>query len=44
MLWANENGILNGDGSGHLIPKGNATRAHVAQMIGNFFVNMEKQP
>ncbi|MDO4314500.1 MAG: S-layer homology domain-containing protein [Oscillospiraceae bacterium] len=42
MLWVNENGILNGDGNGHLIPKGNATRAHVAQMIKNFIKNLEK--
>lgn len=42
MLWANENSILNGDGSGHLIPKGNATRAQVAQMIKNFIQNLEK--
>ena len=42
MLWANENNILNGDGSGHLIPKGKATRAHVAQMIRNFIKNLEE--
>lgn len=40
MRWANENGVLNGDGSGHLIPRGNATRAHVAQMIQNFLENI----
>lgn len=42
MLWANENNILNGDGSGHLIPKGRATRAQVAQMIRNFIKNLEE--
>ena len=40
MQWANENGVLNGDGSGHLIPRSNATRAHVAQMIQNFLENI----
>ena len=43
MLWANKNNILNGDGSGHLIPKGNATRAQVAQMIKNCIKNLEER-
>lgn len=43
MLWANENNILSGDGNGHLNPKGNATRAHVAQMIKNFIQKLEKR-
>ena len=36
MRWANENGIVNGFGNGLLGPKGNATRAQVAQMLMNF--------
>lgn len=33
MLWANENGIINGKGNGMLDPKGKATRAETAQML-----------
>jgi hypothetical protein len=36
MLWANENGIINGMSSTVLNPKGLATRAQVAQMMMNF--------
>jgi hypothetical protein len=36
LLWANEQGILNGMGNGILNPKGLATRAQVAQMMMNF--------
>jgi hypothetical protein len=36
LLWANEQGILNGKGNGVLDPKGQATRAEVAQMMMNF--------
>jgi hypothetical protein len=36
MLWAHENGIINGDGSGNLLPRGLATRAQTAQMKMNF--------
>jgi uncharacterized repeat protein (TIGR02543 family) len=36
LLWANEQGIINGKGDGILDPKGLATRAEVAQMIMNF--------
>lgn len=36
MLWATENGILNGYADGSLNPLGAATRAHVAQMVKNF--------
>ena len=39
MRWAVENGILNGDGSGELGPKEQATRAQVAQMLKNFIEN-----
>ena len=42
VRWANGNGILNGDGSGHLMPKGNASRAQVAQMIRNFVDHQER--
>lgn len=36
LLWANEHGVMNGDGKGHLNPKGTATRAQVAQMLKNY--------
>lgn len=39
MSWANANGIINGkakEGVNYLDPKGNASRAEVAQMIMNF--------
>ena len=36
LLWASENGVINGKGSGILDPKGPATRAQVAQMLKNF--------
>lgn len=39
--WANEKGIINGKGGGILDPKGNATRAQVAQMLMNF-INTSK--
>ncbi len=31
VTWASANGIVGGDGNGHLNSKGTATRAHVAQ-------------
>ena len=40
LLWANENGVMNGNGNGILNPKGTATRAHVAQMLMNFLMNV----
>lgn len=36
MKWANANKIINGKGASMLDPKGNATRAEVAQMIMSF--------
>lgn len=36
MIWAVENGIINGTNSGNLDPKGNATRAQFACMIARF--------
>lgn len=36
LCWATENGIINGYGEGELAPKGEATRAQVAQMLKNF--------
>ena len=41
LRWAVENGILNGYGDGRLGPKGQATRAQVAQMLKNFVENQE---
>ncbi len=36
LLWANENGIMVGNGNGILNPKGGASRTHVAQMLMNY--------
>ena len=36
LRWAVENGIINGYGDGRLSPKGQATRAEVAQMLKNY--------
>lgn len=36
LRWATENGILNGKGGGILDPRGQATRAQVAQMLMNY--------
>ena len=36
MLWATENGIVNGKGNGILDSKGKATRAETAQMLMNY--------
>lgn len=36
LTWANENGIINGKGNNILDPKGDATRAQVAQMLKNY--------
>jgi len=36
LAWANANGILGGKGNSVLDPKGDATRAEVAQMLMNF--------
>ena len=42
LRWAVENGILNGYGDGRLGPKGQATRAQVAQMLKNFIESQEE--
>lgn len=39
LCWATENGIINGYGEGELAPKGEATRAQVAQMLMNYLNN-----
>ncbi len=36
LCWATENGIINGKGDGILDPRGQATRAQVAQMLMNY--------
>lgn len=36
LCWATENGIINGKGGGILDPRGQATRAQVAQMLMNY--------
>jgi hypothetical protein len=42
LLWANENGIVKGLGNGILNPKGQASRAQVAQMIYNYLTGLAK--
>ena len=42
LRWAVENGILTGYGGGRLGPKGQASRAQVAQMPKNFIENQEE--
>jgi predicted nucleic acid-binding Zn ribbon protein len=42
MLWANENGIVNGCGDGTVAPQSFATRAQVAQMIMNYIASLAK--
>ena len=39
LCWAVENGVLNGNGNGKLVPGGTATRAEAAQMLKNFMEN-----
>ena len=39
LEWASANGIVNGKGGNVLDPKGNATRAQVAQMLKNFITS-----
>jgi hypothetical protein len=39
LLWANENGILNGKSGNRLDPTGVASRAQVAQILMNFIKN-----
>lgn len=36
LRWAKEQGIVNGDGNGQLMPQGLTTRAQAAQMLMNF--------
>ena len=36
MIWANENGIVNGTADGRLNPQGNASRSEFACMIARF--------
>ena len=40
MAWANENGIINGNGRGQLDPLGKASRAQVAQMLKNLLESL----
>ena len=40
LCWAVENGVLNGNDSGQLVPGGTATRAEAAQMLKNFMENI----
>ena len=41
LLWAVQNGILNGYGDGHVGPKANAERAQVAAMMARFIQNAQ---
>ena len=40
LCWAVENGVLNGNDSGQLVPGGTATRAEAAQMLKDFMENI----
>ncbi len=40
LCWAHESGIVSGKGNGVLDPRGNATRAEVAQMVMKFVNNL----
>lgn len=40
MAWATQNGVINGKGGNMLDPKGQATRAQVAQMLLNYMSNI----
>ena len=40
MAWATQNGVINGKGGNLLDPKGQATRAQVAQMLLNYITNI----
>ncbi|MBE6932055.1 MAG: hypothetical protein E7464_01560 [Ruminococcaceae bacterium] len=40
LKWANENGIINGNGRGQLDPLGKASRAQVAQMLKNLLESL----
>lgn len=42
LIWANENGIVNGTKDGRLNPQGNASRAEFACMIARFDRNIVK--
>ena len=39
LLWANQNGIVNGVGSNTIAPKDNAQRAQVAAMLARYLQN-----
>ena len=41
MAWAVENGVVNGFGDGRIGPKGQATRAQVAQILMNLLNNLD---
>ena len=41
MAWAVENGIVSGFGDGRIGPKGQATRAQVAQILMNLLNNLD---
>lgn len=41
ILWAVENGVVNGFGDGRIDPKGQATRAQVAQILMNLLNDLD---
>ena len=41
LIWATQNGILNGYGDGRIGPKANAERAQVAAMMARFIQNAQ---
>lgn len=44
LLWANQNGIVNGVGSNTIAPKDNAQRAQVAAMLARYLQNQCSDP
>ena len=44
LLWANQNGIVNGVGSNTIAPKDNAQRAQVAAMLARYLQNQRSDP
>ena len=44
LLWANQNGIVNGVGSNTIAPKDNAQRAQVAAMLARYLQNQPPPP
>ena len=40
LIWATQNGIVNGVGNDHIAPRADAQRAQVAAMMARYLKNM----